>query len=108
MNRLKRSPLHGSVFALALSAIALLTTVLLSPYLQPNITFFFLLAAWVCAWQYGRIVGLLSIAFSSVAIVYFFFRPDPTEGPPPWNTVGRLLAFVAIAGLITWMTSAWR
>jgi two-component system cell cycle sensor histidine kinase/response regulator CckA len=108
MNRLKRSPLHGSVFALALSAVALLATVLLSPYLEQNITLFFLIAAWVCAWQYGRIVGLLSIAFSSMAIVYFFFRPDPAEGSHPWITVTRLLAFVAIAGLITWMTSAWR
>jgi two-component system cell cycle sensor histidine kinase/response regulator CckA len=108
MNRLKRSPLHGSVFALALSAVALLATVLLSPYLEPNITFFFLLAAWVCAWQYGRIAGLLSLALSSVAIVYFFFRPEPADGTPPWNTVVRLLAFVAIGGLITWMTSAWR
>ena len=33
MNRLKRSPLHGSVFAMALSAAALLLSVLLRPYL---------------------------------------------------------------------------
>ena len=106
MNRLKRSPLHGSLFALALTAVALLLTVLLRPYLEPNVTLFFLIAAWVSAWQYGRTVGLVSTAFSSTAIVYFFFRPEP-EGPP-WGAVARLLAFVAIAALIPWMTAAWR
>ena len=37
MNRLERSPLHGSVVALALTALALLISLLLRPYLEPDI-----------------------------------------------------------------------
>ena len=77
MNRLKRSPLHGSVFALAVSAVALLLTVLLRPYLEPNIFVLFVVAAWVSAWLYGRTGGLVATAASAVAILYFFLRPDP-------------------------------
>lgn len=108
MNRLKRSPLHGSVFALALTAAALLVTVLVLPYLEPDLTIFFLLAAWVSAWQYGRTGGLVSTALSAVAILLFFLRPDPAATAPPWSTVTRLVAFVIAGGLITWMTAAWR
>jgi hypothetical protein len=108
MNRLKRSPLHGSVFALALSAAALLFTVLFRPYLEPNVFIFFLLAAWVSAWQYGRSAGLASTAASAVAILYFFLRPEPGVAMPSWSVTTRLIAFVVTGGLITWMTSAWR
>ena len=85
MNRLKRSPLHGSVFAIAVSAAALLLTVLLRPYLEPNIFVLFVVAAWVSAWQYGRTGGLVSTAVSAVAILYSFFRPDPAS-PRPHGT----------------------
>jgi len=37
MTRLERSPLHGSVVALALTAVALLISLLLRPYLEPDI-----------------------------------------------------------------------
>ena len=82
MNRLKRSPLHGSVFALALTALALLATVLLRPYLEPDVSIFFLAATWVSAWQYGRAGGLVATALSSIAILLFFFRPDPAVTTP--------------------------
>ena len=108
MNRLKRSPLHGSVFALALTAVALLLTVLVRPYLEPGTSIFFIGAIWVSAWHYGRTGGLVSTAFSAVSILYFFLRPDPAVPSPPWSTVVRLVSFVAVGGLITWMTAAWR
>jgi PAS domain S-box-containing protein len=108
MNRLKRSPLHGSVFALALSAAALLVTVVVRPYLEPNLFIFFLLGAWVSAWQYGRTAGLVSTAASAVAILYFFLRPEPVGTAPSWSVLARLIAFVVTGGLITWMTAAWR
>jgi PAS domain S-box-containing protein len=108
MNRLKRSPLHGSVFALALTAVALLLTVLVRPFLEPGFSPFFLAAVWVCAWQHGRTGGLAATALSAIAILYFFLRPDPSEAALPWSTVARLVSFVIVAGLITWMTAAWR
>jgi two-component system cell cycle sensor histidine kinase/response regulator CckA len=108
MNRLKRSPLHSSVFALAVSAVALLLTVLVRPYLDPNLFVFFLLAVWVCAWLYGRTGGLVSTAASAVAILYFFLRTDPGVTAPSWNLLVRLTSFVVIGALVTWMTAAWR
>src|SRR3954447_3992620 len=108
MNRLKRSPLYGSVFALALSAVALLATVVVRPYLEPNVFVFFFLAAWASTWQYGRTAGLVSTATSAVAILYFFLRTDPTGPTPSWSILTRLIAFVVTGGLIIWMTAAWR
>jgi two-component system, cell cycle sensor histidine kinase and response regulator CckA len=107
MNRLKRSPLHGGVFAVAASAVALFLTFILAAYLQPDIFVFFLAAAWVSAWLYGRMGGLVATACSAVAIVCFFLRP--TDGTtPPWSIVVRVSAFVLLSGLVTWMTAAWR
>ncbi len=108
MNRLKRSPLHGSVFALALTAVALLATVLLRPYLEPDVSIFFLAATWISAWQYGRAGGLVATALSSLAILFFFFQPDPAVSTTAWSTALRLVAFVTVAGMLTWMTAAWR
>ncbi len=108
MNRLKRSPLHSSVFAMAVSAAALLLTVILRPFFEPNIFVLFVLAAWVSAWHYGRTGGLVSTAASAVAILYFFLRPDPMVTAPAWNILIRLTAFVVMGSLVTWMTAAWR
>ena len=108
MNRLKRSPLHSSVFALAVSATALILTVLLRPYLEPGPFVFFVLAAWVSAWFYGRTGGLVATAASAVAILYFFLRPDPAVTAPSVGVLLRLTAFVIIGAVVTWMTAAWR
>ena len=108
MNRLKRSPLHGSVFAMALTAVALLLTVLLRPYLEPDISVFFLVAAWVCAWQYGRTGGLVATAVSALAILFFFFRPDPAVTTPAWNVLFRLIAFVIVAACCHLDDRRWR
>lgn len=108
MNRLKRSPLHGGVFALAASAGALLLTVLLRPYFEPDIFVLFLVAAWTSAWLYGRTGGLISTAASAVAIVCFFLRPDPGVATPAWSVVVRVTAFIVIGAVLTWMTAAWR
>jgi len=108
MNRLKRSPLHGGVFAVAASAGALLITVLVRPYLEPDIFVLFLAAAWVSAWFYGRTGGLVATAASAVAIVCFFLRPDPSSTTPAWTIVIRVTAFIVLGGLVTWMTAAWR
>src|SRR5260370_13431604 len=49
MNRLQRSPLHGSVFALALIAIALSISLLIRPYLEPVTLLLSLVAVWLSA-----------------------------------------------------------
>jgi two-component system, cell cycle sensor histidine kinase and response regulator CckA len=108
MNRLKRSPLHGGVFATAVSAVAMLLTVLLRSSLEPDIFVLFLIAAWVSAWLYGRTGGLIATAASAVGIVLFFLRPDPAATTPAWTIVIRVTTFVLLGGVLTWTTASWR
>ena len=109
MNPLRRSPLHGSVFALALTAIALLLTLLIRPFLEPSAFLLFIIAVWLSAWYYGRPGGLLATGASALAILYFFLWPSlvSAEGPS-WNALTRLLAFVVMGSLMTWVTASWR
>jgi len=104
MTRLERSPLHGSVVALALTAVALLISLLLRPYLEPDIFLLFVVAVWLSAWYYGRTMGLLATGASAIALLYFFIY----GATPPWAVAARLGSFLLIACLITWVTAAWR
>jgi PAS domain S-box-containing protein len=105
MNRLKRSPLHGGVFALAVSAAALVLTY----YSRPaDIYVLFLVGVWATAWLYGRMGGLVATAASAVALVVCFLRPDAAGTSPSWNIVLRVLGFVFLAAILTWMTASWR
>ena len=57
---LRRSPFHSGVFALALTAVALLISLLVHPYLEPNTFLLFIVAVWLSAWYYGRAGGALA------------------------------------------------
>jgi PAS domain S-box-containing protein len=105
---LKRSPFHSGVFALALTAAALLISLVLYPYLEPNTFLLFIVAVWLSAWYHGRAGGALATAASSLAILYFFLRPTAAPMGPPLTMLARLLAFVVMALLITWVTASWR
>jgi K+-sensing histidine kinase KdpD len=74
MNRLERSPLYGSVVALALTAVALLIALLLRPYLEPDTFLPFVVVVWLCAWYYGFTIGLVASVASALALLYFFYR----------------------------------
>ncbi len=99
-----RSPLNGSVFALALTAAAVLATWILRPYLEPDTFILFIAAVWLSAWYYGRAGGFTAAAASVVAILYFFLRQDTGLS----TMLTRLGTFVAMAALITLVTAAWR
>src|SRR5450432_3582278 len=104
MRHLERSPLYGSVVALALTAVALLISLLLRPYLEPDIFLLFVLVVWMSAWYYGRTIGLVAMGASALALVVFFF-----SGAAGFWAVGvRLGAFLTTAGVIVWMTAEWR
>ncbi|MBZ5727786.1 MAG: response regulator [Acidobacteriia bacterium] len=105
MNPLRRSPLYSSVFALALTAVVLLVSLLLPPSLESNIFFLFIAAAWLSAWYYGRTGGFTATAASALAILYFFLN---RAGGSSWTALLRLAAFVLMASLITWVTASWR
>ena len=104
MNRFERSPLYGSVVALALTAAALLISLLLRPYLEPDIFLPFLLVVWLSAWYYGYTIGLVATVASASGLFVFFL--SQAGG---YRAQGmRLGSFVAIALVIVWMTAAWR
>jgi PAS domain S-box-containing protein len=107
MNQFKRSPLHSSVFAVAVTAAALELTLLGRSFLEPGFVLF-IAAVWISAWYYGRTGGLVATAASAVAILNFFLRPDPSVTGFSWNTVFRLTAFALIGAGITWMTALLR
>jgi two-component system cell cycle sensor histidine kinase/response regulator CckA len=104
MIRLERSPLYGSVVALALTAVALLISLLLRPYLEPDIFLPFLLVVWLSTWYYGLTIGLAASAASALALLVFFL-PGAAGF---WVAGARLGSFLAIAGIIIWMTAEWR
>lgn len=108
MKALRKSPLDGSIFALAATAAALLITLLLRPLLAPNLFLLFLAAVWVSAWFYGRTAGLAATAASAFAVMYFFLRPELGGAAPAWGSLVRLAIFIVMAALITWITASWR
>jgi two-component system, cell cycle sensor histidine kinase and response regulator CckA len=104
MIRLERSPLYGSVVALALTAVALLFSLLLRPYLEPDVFVLFLVVAWLSAWYYGLIIGVVAAGASALALLVFFV----SDAAGLWAVALRLASFLATAGVIIWMTAEWR
>lgn len=106
--QLKRTPLHRSVFVLGLTALALVISLLIRPLIEPNLFSLFLAAVLLSAWYYGFAGGLLCLALSAAAILYFFLPPFFSLTVGHFNAVGRLISFLAIGALLAWITSAWR
>jgi two-component system cell cycle sensor histidine kinase/response regulator CckA len=108
MNPFKNSPLNSSVVALALSSAALLLSLVIRPYIEQDIFLLFFVAVWLSALYYGRVGGLTATGASALAILYFFLRPDPEATTPSWSVLTRLIVFVLMASLLTWLTASWR
>jgi len=107
MNPLKRSPLHGSVLALVLTALAILLSVLTRPVLEPDAYLLFVVAIWVSAWFGGRTAGLVASACSTAAILYFVLGSGLSQAPRSVALL-RVAGFLVLALFITWLTSSWR
>jgi len=99
--QLKDSQLHSSVFALALTTLAVLVSLLLRPILEPNFFLPFLVAVFASAWYYGHEGGFWAAGLSTVALGLL------TAGlREPWythssNMAALLLSFVAISATAT-------
>jgi two-component system cell cycle sensor histidine kinase/response regulator CckA len=105
--RLKDSPIHSSVFALALSALALLVSLLFRPLLEPNFYLPFLAAVFASAWYYGRVGGYTATALCTVGVGFLLVRLHA-----PWYAGGvsipiGLLSFMAISAGATALISGW-
>lgn len=105
MIHLKRSPFHRGVFVVAATALALVLSLLLSPLLDQSFFPLFLAVILASSWYYGRGGGVLATALSTVAVIFFF---APRDYPPSLATVIRILTYIAVASLVTWLTASWR
>jgi PAS domain S-box-containing protein len=96
------------VFVVAITAVALLVSVLLRPLLEPNFFPLFLIAILFSAWHYGLIGGLSATVLSTILLLYFFMPPLFSLEPPGVKGIIHLASFVLVALLITWVTASWR
>jgi two-component system cell cycle sensor histidine kinase/response regulator CckA len=107
MTHLRNSILYSSVVALGLTAVAVLTTLLIWPNLEPGISIPFLGAVLVAAWLYGRAGGFVTAALSAAAVLLLFLRSDSPQFR--WSgLVLRVALFLAVSCVITWVTASWR
>ena len=98
INTLQPSPLNSSVFALALTAVALLITLFLRPLLTPDTFLLFLVAVWLSAWFHGRTGGFTATAASAL-VLFTLFQPSPGV---------RSVSIIFMGALLTFITAAWR
>jgi two-component system cell cycle sensor histidine kinase/response regulator CckA len=103
--QLKDSHLHSSVFALGLTTLAVLVSLLLRPLLEPNFFLPFLIAVFASAWYYGHVGGFWATALSTLALGGLL-----VELREPWyaggaNLAASLLSFVAISVAATALVS---
>jgi two-component system cell cycle sensor histidine kinase/response regulator CckA len=109
MSPLRYSILNSAVLALGVTASAVVISQLFRPVLEPNVGLVFLAGVWLCAWFNGRTGGLAATAFSTLAIAFFFLRPEVDASPASsLRAVIRVLLFLAIASILTWVTASWR
>src|SRR5690348_10850172 len=108
MVQLKRTPLHRSVFVVALTAVALLISVLLRPLIDPHFFSLFLIGVLFSAWFYGLPGGVISTILSGAALLFFFQPTSFSFAIPSLAVAMQMLLFVASALLVSWVTASWR
>jgi PAS domain S-box-containing protein len=108
MVQLKRTPLQRGVFVVALTAVALLLSVLLRPFLEPHFFPLFLIAVLFSAWFYGFRGGILATVLSSASLLYFFLSPRLSFSIPSLKVAVQFVLFTGAALLVAWVTAAWR
>ena len=107
MTRLRNSILYSTAFALGLTAAAVVLALVFRPYLEPVLSFPFLIAVWMGAWYYGRVGGSTTTALSAAAILIYLLRTSgsPIRLFPIWTRAG---SFLVVGTLLTWITASWR
>jgi two-component system, cell cycle sensor histidine kinase and response regulator CckA len=107
MNPLKPSPLHSSVFALIVTALAVLASVFLHPYLESDVVLIFIFGIWLSASHHGRTGGLVASGGATAAVLYYFFASGLSSETRTAALV-RVASFVVLALIITWLTASRR
>src|SRR5689334_15031032 len=104
MVQLKRTPLHLSVFVVALTAVALLASVLLRPLVEPHYFPLFIIAVLFSAWFYGMRGGVLATILSMAMLLYFFMTPAFSFSIRSLARAVQLVLFAVTAMLTAWVT----
>ncbi len=105
MFQLKDSSLHSSVFALALTTLAVLVSLLLRPLLEPNFFLPFLVAVFASAWYYGHFGGFAATTLCTIALGALVVQLREPWYPNVPNLAALLLSFVAISVAATALVS---
>jgi signal transduction histidine kinase len=95
----------GCAIAVGAVAAALLLTILLWDFVQPQSAPLFLAAAAIAAWRGGVYASVLAAALSALALDYFFNPPLYSFELSVTNTVGTLV-FLLVALLISYIDRA--
>ena len=104
MSRPERSPWNDSLLAISFVAAAWVVSLLIRPYLEPDAFLLFLVAVWLSAWYYGRLVGLVAVAASAFGLGWFLLAGAESIR----SSLLRLGAFAITATLVVLVTAAWR
>jgi len=103
--RIQDSSLHSGIFALSLTTLAVLVSLLLRPLLEPNLFLPFLVAVFASAWYYGHVGGFSATALCTVALgILLVELREPWYAAGP-NLAACLLSFVAISVSATGLVS---
>lgn len=98
------------LYAVAVLAVssALLLTLLLQPLLEPTVFMLFFAAVAVSAWYGGMEAGILATALSTLAVNYFFIKPELSLSPYYLDSIVRSGLFIVVTILISSLSSQLR
>jgi len=94
--------------ALGLTAIAVLVTLWLEPFLLRTIGAFFYIAIILTAWYGGGRPGIVVVVLSTAAINYWFIPPRYHFGIGRPEDLFQVSLFFLVSGLINLLTSNFR
>jgi C4-dicarboxylate-specific signal transduction histidine kinase len=102
----KLHPLSGYALAIGLVSGALFLSLVLQVSFGNPFWFFFSVAVIASTWFGGRGPGWVAVAYSTVAVLYFFIPPYRAWSVKP-EDVPFLLTFIACQVIVNWLIS-WR
>jgi two-component system, cell cycle sensor histidine kinase and response regulator CckA len=107
MRDARGTPLSYAIVC-ALTACALLVSLLLKSIIEPNFFLPFTAVVLVSSWFYGRWAGLLSTILGAMTVDFFFMSPQFVFGFTSWTGAARLITFILSALLVTFLVDELR
>ncbi len=101
-------PVTRYALAVATTAAAVVLTLLLQPLIHPSVLAPFLLAVAIAALYGGVGPGVVASLLSVAALSYWFFPPLHAPGIATTADTARVLLFLVVAAVITWIAGTVR